>query len=82
MSGFLPKMGESIPCPVTTMRDLPFQSLQPRGLAYTGIYLGTKSLKPDPRNPRLHSDKQVRQIAQSIESFGFNVPILIDGEQR
>src|SRR5271154_2181943 len=44
-------------------------------------YLRTTSLKPDPRNPRVHSDKQVRQIAQSIESFGFNVPLLIDDEQ-
>src|SRR5208283_5361583 len=34
--------------------------------------------KPDPRNARVHSKKQIRQIAASIESFGFNVPILID----
>jgi DNA modification methylase len=45
-------------------------------------YLQTTSLKPDPRNPRVHSDKQVRQIAQSIESFGFNVTLLIDDEQK
>jgi DNA modification methylase len=45
-------------------------------------YLRTTSLKPDPRNPRVHSDKQVRQIAQSIESFGFSVPLLIDDQQR
>ncbi len=45
-------------------------------------YLHTTSLKPDPRNPRVHSDKQVRQIAQSIESFGFNVPLLIDDQQQ
>jgi ParB-like chromosome segregation protein Spo0J len=45
-------------------------------------YLRTTSLKPDPRNPRVHTDKQVRQIAQSIESFGFNVPLLIDDEQK
>jgi len=45
-------------------------------------YFRTTSLKPDPRNPRVHSDKQVRQIAQSIESFGFNVPLLIDEEQK
>ncbi|WP_353072427.1 ParB/Srx family N-terminal domain-containing protein [Tunturiibacter gelidiferens] len=44
-------------------------------------YLRTTSPKPDPRNPRVHSDKQVRQIAQSIESFGFNVPLLIDDQQ-
>jgi hypothetical protein len=35
-------------------------------------------LKPDPRNPRKHSQKQIRQIARSIEAFGFNVPVLID----
>jgi DNA modification methylase len=46
------------------------------------VYLQTTTLKPDPRNPRVHSDKQVRQIAQSIESFGFNVPLLIDDEQK
>jgi DNA modification methylase len=45
-------------------------------------YLPTTSLKPDPRNPRIHSDKQIRQIAQSIESFGFNVPLLIDDRQN
>jgi ParB-like chromosome segregation protein Spo0J len=44
-------------------------------------YVRATSLKPDPRNPRVHTDKQVRQIAQSIESFGFNVPLLIDDQQ-
>src|ERR1700761_1887869 len=44
-------------------------------------YLRPTLLKPDPRNPRVHTDKQVRQIAQSIESFGFNVPLLIDDKQ-
>jgi ParB-like chromosome segregation protein Spo0J len=37
-------------------------------------------LKPDPANPRLHSKKQIRQIANSIEAFGFNVPVLVDAE--
>jgi len=32
-------------------------------------------VKPDPKNPRVHSEKQIRQIATSIEAFGFNVPI-------
>lgn len=35
-------------------------------------------LNLDPRNPRLHDDRQVKQIARSIESFGFNVPVLVD----
>ena len=39
------------------------------------------ALKLDPQNPRLHSRKQVRQIAKSIASFGFNVPVLIDAQQ-
>jgi ParB-like chromosome segregation protein Spo0J len=45
-------------------------------------YLRATSVKPDPGNPRFHSDKQIRQIAQSIESFGFNVPLLVDDEQK
>ena len=36
------------------------------------------ALKLDLRNPRRHSDRQIRQIARSIKAFGFNVPILID----
>src|SRR5215831_430998 len=32
----------------------------------------------DPGNPRRHSKKQIRQLAESIKAFGFNVPILID----
>jgi len=35
-------------------------------------------LKPDPKNPRVHSDKQVQRIASSIRTFGFNVPVLVD----
>jgi 16S rRNA G966 N2-methylase RsmD len=29
-------------------------------------------------NPRTHSEKQIRQIADSIETFGFTNPVLID----
>lgn len=35
-------------------------------------------LKPWARNARTHSKKQVRQIADSIEQFGFTNPVLID----
>src|SRR5258708_5246300 len=45
-------------------------------------YVPIESLKADARNARVHTKKQVRQIASSIESFGFNVPILIDGENN
>ncbi|MFD2251597.1 DNA modification methylase [Pseudochelatococcus lubricantis] len=40
------------------------------------------SLRPAPRNARTHSKAQIRQIADSIERFGFNNPILIDAEGR
>jgi DNA modification methylase len=46
----------------------------------TLIYRPIEELKPDLANPRLHSKKQIRQIAQSIETFGFNVPVLVDAE--
>jgi hypothetical protein len=42
--------------------------------------IGTLTL--DPKNPRLHSHRQIRQIAHSIEAFGFNVPILVDGQLK
>ena len=45
-------------------------------------YRRLEELKPDPANPRRHSKKQVRQIAESIKAFGFNVPVLIDGEGK
>ena len=37
-------------------------------------------LKPNPRNTRLHSSKQLHQIAASIEEFGFNNPVLVDSD--
>lgn len=52
------------------------------------VSVGEDSLRIDPRrtdslslrstNPRTHSKKQVRQIADSIEEFGFTNPVLID----
>lgn len=40
------------------------------------------ALKPWSANARTHSPKQIRQIAASIETFGFTNPVLIDGERR
>ncbi len=36
------------------------------------------ALQPYAGNARLHPKKQVRQIAESIKAFGFNVPVLVD----
>ena len=38
------------------------------------------ALTPYPRNARTHSKKQIRQIADSIERFGFTNPVLIDSD--
>jgi len=45
-------------------------------------YRPIQELKPDPTNPRRHSKRQVRQIADSIRAFGLNVPILIDRDNN
>ncbi len=45
-------------------------------------YLPIAQLELNPRNPRLHSPRQIRQIARSIEAFGFNVPVLIDSKRE
>jgi hypothetical protein len=43
-------------------------------------YLSPGALKRRERNPRTHSKKQIRQIANSIKQFGFTNPVLIDGD--
>ena len=56
-------------------------SLAPR-LTLSIVYRPTEELKPDPANPRRHTKKQIRQIADSIKAFGFNVPILVDRDGK
>lgn len=43
-------------------------------------YQATSALKANNRNPRTHSKKQIRQIADSIRQFGFTNPVLIDAD--
>src|SRR5438874_3696199 len=42
----------------------------------------TSTLKPAARNARTHSQKQIRQIANSIRQFGFINPIIVDDHNR
>ena len=39
-------------------------------------------LQLDPMNPRVHSDRQLKQLAKSIQAFGFVSPVLIDAQRR
>ena len=38
------------------------------------------ALKPYANNPRTHSQKQIKQIAESIKTFGWTNPILVDDD--
>jgi DNA modification methylase len=39
-------------------------------------------LVPNANNARTHSPRQIAQIARSIERFGFNNPVLVDGNNQ
>jgi DNA modification methylase len=45
-------------------------------------YVSLSTLMPDPKNPRVHTPRQVRQISRSLQTFGFIVPILVDASNR
>lgn len=44
------------------------------------VYKNTDELIPYVNNSRTHTDEQVTQLASSIKEFGFNNPVLLDGE--
>jgi DNA modification methylase len=37
-------------------------------------------IRPNPKNPRTHSKKQIKQIAASIREFGFLNPLIVDDQ--
>jgi ParB-like chromosome segregation protein Spo0J len=45
-------------------------------------YLALTALVVDRRNPRRRTPSQIKQIARSVEAFGFAVPILVDRNNR
>lgn len=46
------------------------------------VYHRIDALRPDPANPRRHSQKHVRQLAASIRQFGFVVPVLVERDLK
>jgi len=46
------------------------------------VYRPISNLKARDGNPRTHSTKQIRQVADSIKEFGFLIPVLVDAENR
>ena len=45
-------------------------------------FVSVEDLRPSAKNPRTHSQKQVRELASSMQEFGFTVPALIDEANR
>ena len=58
------------------MTAQPMSSRQSLALEYVAPAL----LIADPRNPRSHKPPQIAAIARSIQTFGFNVPVVADEE--
>ena len=52
------------------------------GALLTVVWRRIEVLRPHSANPRSHSPNQVRELARSITTFGFNVPILVDATLR
>src|SRR5580698_6223590 len=46
------------------------------------VYRPIAELHLDPRNPRFHAPRQIRQIASSLTAFGFLVPVLVDRDLK
>lgn len=68
--------GTHVPAPIT------LDNTKASQLTSKVEQLAVGSLHSNPRNARTHSAVQVRQIAASIERFGFTNPILIDDEAK
>jgi DNA modification methylase len=64
---------------------LPALNLRGATLAMPNLSIVSRpvgALKPDPLNPRLHKDRQIRLLMKSVSAFGFNVPVLVDADQK
>jgi len=46
------------------------------------IYRDTSALKPSPQNSRAHTRQQIKIVAQSIDTYGWTNPILIDDDHN
>jgi DNA modification methylase len=61
-----------------TGKNLPSTELKQVKAPLAIVYRDIAELQTDSKNPRVHSKKQIQQVARSIEAFGFNVPFLVD----
>ena len=68
--------------PLNRSQEATEKSTEPANLDLKVRYQNVEALKPFAGNARTHSDKQIAQIAASIKNFGFNNPVLVDGDNR
>jgi hypothetical protein len=70
-----------IPVDKSASQRLQSKSLQtePLSPSLSITFRKITDLSLDPQNPRIHSKRQIKQIAKSIKTFGFLAPVLIDG---
>jgi DNA modification methylase len=61
---------------------MPNTSLHYRNAPLKVAYVPISFLRPMPGAPRRHPKSQIQSLTKSIEAFGFNVPVLIDGDGR
>ena len=47
-------------------------------MSYRYANLPIEQVRPNAKNTRTHSKKQIRQIATSIRELGFAAPVLVD----
>jgi len=45
-------------------------------------FLPIEQIKADVNNPRSHKDRQIKALVKSIQTFGFNIPIAVDAENK
>ncbi len=46
------------------------------------FYTQPSSLKPHPKNSRVHDSDQIDDLVQSFKTFGFRAPVLVDKQKR
>jgi hypothetical protein len=46
------------------------------------VKIKLENLTPYEKNPKIHTEEQIQQIANSINSFGFNDPIAVTGKEN
>jgi 16S rRNA G966 N2-methylase RsmD len=61
-------------------RKRPGALMSARHLSHNIIHVSPGALTPRGNNPRTHSKKQIRQIANCIRRFGFTNPVLVDAK--